>query len=263
MPQCRTWLKAGLIVWMFLLGILAVSVVMPVSRRLLRRRASRVDEAIVMGWNRAVCWILNLRLRIEGQPDPGTQLWVANHISWLDIIALGSQLPCQFIAKGDVAAWPVVGYIAQGIGTLFVKRGDAGQTASAAELMLWRLRQGRRLLLFPEGTTSTGETVLRFHGKLFQPAQRAEAKIQAIALRYHGESAEWVPFIGEDEFLPHLFRLLKARRIDLSIQFCPALPTGLDRSALASTSHRQIAQALAPSEGQHALVEFPLQRKQP
>ncbi|CAG0975516.1 hypothetical protein ANRL3_01780 [Anaerolineae bacterium] len=260
MRRCRQWLKAALIAWMFLLGIMAVSVAMPALGWILGRRASAANESIVTNWNRAVCRILNLRLHITGKPDPDARLWVANHISWLDIIALGSQLPCQFVAKGDVADWPVIGYIAKGIGTLFVKRGDSGQTTDTAELMVWRLRQGKRLLLFPEGTTTTGEKVLRFHGKLFQPAQRAGVSVQAIALRYEGETAQSVPFIGDDEFLPHLLKLLEAERLDLWISFCPALPAGLERGEMARASHRQIAEALDPAlagetslAGQHAM----------
>lgn len=244
MRRCRQCFKAALIVGMFLLGLAAVGVVMPA----LGRRARPVHEAIVMRWNRSVCRILKLRLHVSGRPDPQASLWVANHISWLDIIALGSLLPCQFVAKGDVAEWPVIGYIAKGIGTLFVKRGDAGQTAGTAELMLWRLRQGRRLLLFPEGTTSRGDTLLRFHGKLFQPAQRAGAVVQAVALRYHGEAADAVPFVGEDEFLPHLLNILKAESLDLDIRFCPALPAGLDRSEMSASCQLQIAQTLDLAE---------------
>jgi len=238
--------KAALIVGLFVLGILAVGLVMPGINWVLRRRAAALNEAIVVNWNRAVCRVLNLHLHITGQPHPDAKLWVANHISWLDIIALGSQLPCQFIAKGDVADWPVIGYLAQGIGTLFVKRGDASQTSTTAELMLWRFRQGKRLLLFPEGTTTNGERVLRFHGKLFKPAQLAHISVQAIALRYTGEAAQLAPFIGEDEFLPHLFKLLNTERLDLRIDFCPALPLGLDRREMAQTTHRQIVEALDP-----------------
>ncbi|MFM8333582.1 MAG: lysophospholipid acyltransferase family protein [Candidatus Methylumidiphilus sp.] len=242
----RPWLKGALIALMFLWGVFAVAVVMPACGWVFGRRAAPIHQAIVTRWNHAVCRILNVRLSIDGQPDPDARLWVSNHVSWLDIIALGSLLPCQFVAKEDVAAWPVIGYLAQGIGTLFVRRGDAGQTSATAELMVWQLRQGKRLLLFPEGTTTTGEKVLRFHGKLFQPAQRAAVVVQAVALRYTGEAAQTAPFIGEDEFLPHLLKLLKAERLDLSVTFCPALPKGLAHGEMASASHRQIAAVVNP-----------------
>ena len=247
MPSYRPWLKALQIAAMFALGIIAVAVVMPSSKLFLGRRSQRVEDAIVMHWNRTVCRILGLRLQVEGQFDPAAQLIVANHISWLDIIALGSQFPCLFVAKGNVAEWPVIGYIAQGIGTLFVRRGDAGQTGVTAEMMGWRLRQGRRLLLFPEGTTTNGDSVLRFHGKLFQPAQLTGVCVQAVALRYQGEAKSQAPFIGDDEFLPHLFDLLKLDTIDLKLHFCPLLQAGMERSAMAQTTQRQILDVINPS----------------
>ena len=209
MPQLRQWIKASLIAGMFLWGMLAVSILWPLLSLLLGRKAAYFHEIVRRHWCVAVCRILNVRLEIVGMPSPLTRLWVANHISWLDIIALGSQLPVEFVAKEEVADWPVMGYLARRIGTLFVRRGDAEQTTLIAEQMAWQLRQGRRLMLFPEGTTPNGERVLRFHGKLLHPAQLAHAPVQAISLEYLGEARAVAPFIGEDDFLPHLLQILK------------------------------------------------------
>jgi 1-acyl-sn-glycerol-3-phosphate acyltransferase len=246
MQRCRPWLKGAGIAGLFLLGVIAVATVMPALRLILGRRANRLNEAIVLNWDRAACRLLNLRLHVTGEPAPDAKLLVANHISWLDIIALGAQRPCVFVAKEEVAGWPVMGYLARGIGTLFVRRGDAEQIAATAERMVWRLRQGQRLMLFPEGTTTTGDKVLRFHGRLFQPAALVGAGVQAVALRYEGEARQRAPFIGEDEFLPHLIDILKLDRIDLRLDYCPALPAGLDGSAMAAAARRQIAEILAP-----------------
>ena len=244
MQRCRQWFKAALIAGMFLIGVVAVGVVMPVLRLLLEKRADRLNETIVVNWNRAVCRILNLRLHLHGRPDANARLVVANHISWLDIIALGTQGPCMFVAKREVADWQVMGYLAKGIGTLFVQRGDSSQTTAIAEQMTWQLRQGKRLALFPEGTTTTGNRVLRFHGKLFQPAQLAGVRVQAVALRYEGKARQHAPFVGDDEFLPHLFDILKLGRIDLHLHYCPAVPPGPGRNELAQTTRQQIVAAL-------------------
>ena len=251
MRRYRPWFKGAAVAGMFMLGVAAVGVVMPVSRFALGRRSGGLLEAIVLNWNRAVCRILNLHTHVSGEIDAGARLLVANHISWLDIIALGSRFPCQFVAKEEVGNWPVMGYLAKGIGTLFVRRGDAAQTAVTAELMVWRLRQGKRLMLFPEGTTTTGERVLRFHGRLFQAAYLAGVGVQAIALRYSGEAQRHAPFIGEDEFVPHLLNILKLERIDLSVVYCPVLPAGLDAGGMAAAARRQIVEALEPPAGAH------------
>lgn len=244
MQRWRQWFRVLAVAAMFVAGIVAVSTVMPALRLLLGKKSAALNDAIVVSWNRAVCRILNLRLHIRGRPDANARLVVANHISWLDIIALGAQGPCLFIAKREVADWPVLGYLAKRIGTLFVQRGDVAQSAVVAERMVWQLRQGKRIVLFPEGTTSMGNRVLRFHGKLFLPAQRARVRIQAVALRYEGEAARCAPFVGDDAFLPHLLGILKLDRIDLDLRYCPAVPPGPGPNELAQTTRRQIATAL-------------------
>lgn len=99
-------------------------------------------------------------------------------------------------------------------------------------------------MLFPEGTTTRGDQVLRFHGKLFQSAQHSSCRVQAIALRYSGDAAELAPFIGEDEFLPHLFAILKLKSIPLQLHYCPAMPEGLRRDQMARASRLQIIEQL-------------------
>lgn len=244
MPISRQWFKGALIAGMFLYGVIAVSTIMPLIEIVLGRRAAVFHERIRMGWNRTVCGILGLHLEVSGEPSQDALLLVANHISWLDIIALGSQQPMTFVAKREVADWPVMGYLARRIGTLFVSRGDVEQTAAVAEQMAWQLRQGKRLMLFPEGTTTTGERVLRFHAKLLHPAQLAQVPVQAIGLEYLGEARSVAPFIGEDEFLPHLLSILKLDRVHLRVHYCPPLPAGPHRDILAQTTRKQVVAAL-------------------
>lgn len=247
MQTCRRWLKAGLVAGMFLYGMIAVSAIMPPLGYLFGRRATLIEDRIRLNWYRSVCRILNIHIQITGEASKDARLLVCNHISWLDIIAIGAQQPLTFVAKQEVADWPVMGYLARRIGTLFVRRGDAAQTAATAEQMAWQLRLGKRLALFPEGTTTTGERVLRFHAKLYQPAQLAHAPVQAIALSYRGAARKTAPFIGEDEFLPHLLNILKLKRIDMRLHYCAPLPAGLHRDVLAQTTRKQIIEALAPN----------------
>ena len=248
MPRFRPWLNGTAIAVMFLLGVLAVGAAMPALRLVFGRRANRLIEAIIVCWDRTVCRIMNVRLHMTGHPDPEAKLVVANHISWLDIIALGGQRPCVFVAKEEVGGWPIMGYLARGIGTLFVRSGDAEQTSATAQQMIWRLRQGQRLMLFPEGTTTIGDKVLRFHSRLFQPAALVGARVQAVALWYKGDAKAMAPFVGEDEFLPHLICILQLDQIDLHLAYCPALPVGLDGQAMAAASRRQVAEVLAPAQ---------------
>jgi 1-acyl-sn-glycerol-3-phosphate acyltransferase len=244
MSLFRLWFKGFSIAGLFLLGLLTVSTLMPLLRRYCGRRADHYCSAIVRHWHQVVCRILNLHLHISGSLPQKAGLVVANHISWLDIIAIGAQSPCLFVAKEEIAAWPVIGRLARNIGTLFIRRGDAAQTATACETMTWLLRRGNLMVLFPEGTTTSGHQVQRFHGKLFLPAQLAGVTVQAIALRYKGEAAQPAPFIGDDAFLPHLLSILKLKRIDLDLHYCPPLPNGLRRDQLARAARLQILESL-------------------
>jgi 1-acyl-sn-glycerol-3-phosphate acyltransferase len=244
MTSCRPWFRGTLLVGLFLYGLFAVTVILPVFRRVLGRRAQGACERVVMNWNRAACRILHIRLKVTGLPDASAGMTVANHVSWLDIIALGSLQPFLFVAKEEVAQWPVMGVLARGIGTLFIRRGDAEQSTAVGETMAWLLRRGVRLLVFPEGTTTRGDQVLRFHGKLFLPAQRSHVGVQAVALKYGGLASHHAPFVGDDDFVPHLLRILRLETIDLHAHFCPALPAGLRRDQLARATRLQVTERL-------------------
>lgn len=249
MRRLRQTLKAALIALMFLWGVAATGLLWPLSARFLGSHADAWQERVRRHWCRTVCRILDLQVEAVGKPCPHTRLWVANHISWLDIVALGARHPLLFVAKQEVADWPVMGYMARRLGTLFVRRGNAGQNAALAERMVWQLRQGRQIMLFPEGTTTRGDRILRFHAKLLRPAQLAHAQVQALALEYLGEAREAAPFIGEDDFLPHLLQIIRLDGIRLRIHYCEPHPNGLRHDALAQTLRRQVAEALFPQEG--------------
>ena len=245
LQQCY---RGGLIALMFLLGLIAVKTIMPGIRKIAGVRTQNWCDAIVLKWNRTACRILNLDIKISGRPDSIAGLTVANHVSWLDIIAIGSLQPLTFVSKAEVANWPVMGQLAKGIGTVFIRRGDSVQAGAVCEDMARMLRQGQRLMLFPEGTTTRGDRVLRFHGKLFQPAQAAGSRIQTLALRYRDEAAGRAPFVGDDQFLPHLLGILALKRIELEIHYCPALPNGLRRDQIARVARLQIVEKLQLTE---------------
>lgn len=244
MRKLRRWYKGVLVAGLLAYGLLVASLFLPLLEIFPHRRAAALHGLVRRYWCRLACRCLNVRVRLTGTPHPDARFWVANHISWLDIIALGAQQPLAFVAKQEVAAWPVLGYMARQAGTLFVRRGDAAHNAGVIEQMVWRLRRGERLLLFPEGTTTRGDSVLRFHARLLAPAPLAQVSVQAIALEYQGQAGSFAPFIGEDEFVPHLLAMLDLDCIDLRVHYCTPIPVGVKRDELAQTARRHIADAL-------------------
>ncbi len=207
------------------------------------RRRRYVSTRPLAWWSRGLCRILGVRLRRCGTPHAGAALFVANHISWLDIFCIAAVCPTQFLAKQDVAGWPLFGWLCQRAGTAFIRRGGDNGAGEATEQLVWRLRQGERVLVFPEGTSTTGETVRRFYPRLFQAAILARCPVQAIALRYPlaGGINPVAPFVGDDALLPHLWRLLGEPGIVAELQFGAVhTPPHLSRDALAQRTQAEI-----------------------
>lgn len=201
-------------------------------------------------WSRGLCWILGVRLQLKGTAHPGATLLVANHISWLDIFCIAAVCPTQFLAKQEVAEWPLFGWLCRRAGTAFIRRGGDNGAGEAMEQLVWRLRQGERALVFPEGTSTTGETVRRFHPRLFQSAILARCPVQAIALRYPQADGvnRLVPFVDDDELLPHLWRLLGEARIEAELHFGEIhQPPHSSRDALARQTQAEISDLALPA----------------
>jgi 1-acyl-sn-glycerol-3-phosphate acyltransferase len=230
---------------MFAAGMAAVGLVFPLFRCLPVLHARRLEGSIQVAWYRGLLSVLGVNVRVSGRPCHDSVLWVSNHISWLDIVLLGACRPLTFVAKAEVGTWPLVGSLAKGTGTLLVRRGDLASSRLIADRMIWLLRQGHAVALFPEGTSSTGAAVLRFHARLFGPAVRVGARVQAVAIRYYGAGRDHVPFVGDDDFLPHLWRLLGERRIAAELTFCPPVAaSGMGRDELAVLTRSHVVSAL-------------------
>ncbi len=206
-------------------------------------------SARIHRWMGELCDIIGLEVRVQGTPVAGPALLVANHISWMDVIALAATARTGFVAKAEVARWPLIGVLARSAGTLFIERARSGELNATLEAMLNTLAAGRRIALFPEGTTSTGATVLPFRAALFEAARRGGAVVQPVALRY-GEQATpdpLAPFVGDDSLLAHLRRTLPRRRTVLHVHFLAPMPATVGRRVLADRSLAAIRAALAPA----------------
>src|SRR5690606_6858588 len=125
-------------------------------------------------WSRTLVWLCGVRVSVVGEPRmQGSALWVANHVSWIDIFVLAGIRGVLFVAKSEIRRWPVVGWLVAKVGTVFLQRGQRHSIRQVGEAMQARFRDGDVIGLFAEGTTSTGWDVLPFHSSLFDPAIRA------------------------------------------------------------------------------------------
>ncbi|HYW91461.1 MAG TPA: lysophospholipid acyltransferase family protein [Gammaproteobacteria bacterium] len=240
----RTVLRLARLGLHLLWGMLQALLVLPLVRRLPLRVAVPVRQHLVQRWLRQLLAVLGVRLEVAGAAVRGPLLLVANHVSWLDVAVIGAVRPGCFVAKSEVGGWPLIGWLARRAGTLFVARGVGEANRVVADTMTFQLRRGESVVLFPEGTTGTGETVGRFHARFYQAALRAGVPVQPAALRYADGPS--VAFVGEEAFVANLLRLLRMPRIHARLNLCaPLALAGLDRRALAETSREAVCTALA------------------
>jgi lyso-ornithine lipid O-acyltransferase len=244
--KTRLCYKIVLIAVLFGCGLVIAGVIFPTLGVLCKpRRAKHYRETLKFAWLKWFAAILNLQITHEGQLPTRGNVWVSNHISWLDIIVLGQFAPAHFVAKSDVLAWPIIGYLARQGGTIFVRRGDKQQVKAIAEALVWLLKQSSTVIAFPEGTTTKGDMVLPFHASLLQAALLTKVSVQPIALRYEGEAKSIAPFIGDDDFVPHLIRMLSLDKIAVHIVFHPAISTaGKNRQSVSNEARGMIMESI-------------------
>lgn len=205
----------------------------------------------VKRWSKELLDMLGVRLHVYGEPLHGQArpvMLVANHVSWLDIYAINAVLPVRFVAKSEIRAWPVIGWLSANTGTLFIERTRRRDTVRISGEIVAAMQRGEVVAVFPEGTTTDGSQVLRFHGSLLQPALQAAAQVHPVALRYeHGDGTLCVDAAYDgDKSLWHTLRLIVARPvIHVHVWFLQALTMeATDRRALAQAAHNAIADRL-------------------
>ncbi|HET8598049.1 MAG TPA: lysophospholipid acyltransferase family protein [Castellaniella sp.] len=225
-----------------LLGLLTELAIFPWLGRARRRR-------VVGGWSRCLLALCGVRVRVQGRPvRDGAVLWVANHVSWVDIFVLNSVRTTSFVAKSDIRRWPVIGLLVAWAGTLFIDRGHRHAVREAGREMAACFAQGDVVGLFPEGTTTTGLEVASFHAGLFEAAVQAAVPVQAVALRFlrGGRRAPELAFVGDQTLVANLWFLLGARAVVVECEFlAPIAPDpSLDRGQLARRTHAAVRRAV-------------------
>jgi 1-acyl-sn-glycerol-3-phosphate acyltransferase len=210
-------------------------------------------------WSLKLLKVLGIELRVSGsRPDTfqHNTLLVSNHISWMDIIALASCTPTRFIAKKEIRHWPIIGRMAHVGGTLFIDRSNRRDASRVNRHMAEALQNGDCLAVFPEGTTSTGQTLLPFKSSLFESAVLANSIVQPVTIRYlddQGEHTAAPSYAGETTFWQSLSRLLQLRHMTVELYYGNKLIAGseplLTRFELAEAARHEIATGLKQLPG--------------
>ena len=230
-------------------GALILRLVFPRAGALRRRE-------LVGRWSAKLVRIAGVTIRVEGSP-PGVEeqgaMIAANHVSWLDIFVISAIVSTRFIAKSEIRDWPLAGWIADRAGTLFIRRERRRDTARMTEVVRAALAQGDCVGLFPEGSTTEGDALQRFHTSLFEPAVANQAHVHPCALRYEhadGTLCRAAAYVGMLSFMESMGLVLRQQGLVARVRFAPAVDTaGRSRREVAAEAEARVASLLGLPAG--------------
>lgn len=209
----------------------------------------RLGRVFPMYYHRLVSRILGVRVEVIGHmPERAPLLIASNHVSWLDIVVLSSVAPVSFIAKSDVARWPFFGSLARLQRTVFVDRDRRHATGGSRDEMRERLKAGDALVLFPEGTSGDGRSVLPFKSAFFGAAESPGVLVQPVTLAYRGHRAlpmtrRMLPtyaWYGDMDLVPHLLGVVRSGPVEVTVVCHQPLSLTGERTRKALARHAEV-----------------------
>jgi 1-acyl-sn-glycerol-3-phosphate acyltransferase len=223
-------------------------------RRRERAAQSNLSSVARADWLHSWCVTalrrLGIALRVDGPlPQPG--LIVSNHLSYLDILCFSAVTPSVFVSKSEVRDWPVFGALTTMAGTVYIDRKRRGDTRNANDGIRQALQQGLRVVIFPEGTSSDGSSVLPFYPSLFEPAVEGGVPVTAAHIGYSLEGGNVgldIAYWGDMTFFPHLLKLLSKRDLSATVTFA-AQPRAFDDRKVAAAEMRKEVVSLRSTSG--------------
>jgi 1-acyl-sn-glycerol-3-phosphate acyltransferase len=236
--------------WLLLHVLVALPVCILLTNPLtahLKIGGERSDHFAIRTWSAGLLRVFGLRTRRFGTPLAGAGLFVANHVSWIDITLMHSQRVVGFVAKAEISKWPLVGWLASRGGTIYHHRGDNESLHGVMHQMVQRLEQGHSVGVFPEGRTTDGQRINVFHARIFQPAVVAGVPAQPVALKYgaQGSAQTTVAFQKGEHFLGNFLRLLGEPARVAEVHFLEPVSASEDgRRRMAETCRERIVAAM-------------------
>ena len=242
-------LPAVLLTTVFFASIPALARLLAPGRR---RAVARVGAVSCRFWGKTLCAILRIRCDVLGPvPSDGVFLVASNHVSYVDILVLASLYPSLFLAKREIASWPLFGWIARGAGTIFVDRDQAKDVVRAGRELSDRLELGLPLTIFPEGRSSPGVEILPFQPSLLEPAARAGVPCWAASISYETPGSPLPPsrticWYDSENLLTHFSRLIGLKRVVANVRFAESPIHSVDRKVLANALWKEASATFTP-----------------
>ncbi len=208
-------------------------------------------QKIFQAWARSFVRISRMKIEIVGTPPTAPFFLVCNHLSYTDVPALLSVVDSVFVAKSEVREWFAAGRICRDMGTIFINRSNRRDIPRAGGEIIKRFEQGEGVTVFPEGTSTVGETVLPFNSSFFEFAARADLPISYASISYrtpsnHPKATETVSWWDEKSFGEHLWYLFQAKEFTATIQFGDTPIRNADRKELARMLREKVLENFVP-----------------
>ncbi len=244
----------------FTLVMYLIYLVTRVLRLVSSRRALVVKAWCFQTWSRGVVHTIGLTVHQKGGAPPTPFFLVTNHSSYLDVIVLSSCAPCWFVAKSEVARWPVLGYLAQTMNTIFIDRSLRADVPRVVRRMQNALGADQGIVFFPEGTSSDGTGVLPFKSSLFEAPASLGADVWCGRLNYTSgdpdrPAVSHVCWWGDMGFVGHFYGLLQIPAARVDIEFHPKPVAAADRKTMAQRTFDVVSKGLSASVVEVPVVE--------
>jgi 1-acyl-sn-glycerol-3-phosphate acyltransferase len=234
-------------------GLCLVLAVFPFTSR-------RTRDDLKQRWSRSLLAGLGVALRTSGTP-PSAPMLVANHVSWLDVVALSALAPAAFVAKHELRRWPAIGTVIALSGTIFIRRDRLRDILRVNERLGSRMRAGARVAVFPEGTTTDGSSVAPFRNALLQPAIDGGHALQPVAISFRDPQGRLAPeagYHGDTSFGASLLAVARARGVAACVHFAPPIDTrGLCRRKAGALARERILGLLEEPRGKEQPAAAP------
>ena len=251
-PLRYLW-RVPLLLLHIVLGILLCSLILSWNQHVVMKNGREpFAHRMIRWWSVNLLRVFGLRSVRIGQAQCDPVLFVANHTSWIDIVMLHSQRAACFVAKAEIAGWPLVGWLARNGGTIFHRRGSNHSLSTVMQAMVERMRSGRSVAVFPEGGTGYNGVLKIFHARIFQAALDAEVPVQPVALRFARDGRRVIDagFREDESFLHNIVRMLGEAPLDAEVHFLAPVPAAPEaRRRMAELSRERIAAALEDRPG--------------
>lgn len=227
-----------------------------------RRAALRRGALAQRLWGRGILRVLGVEVDLEGTPPAGAFVVVANHLSYFDVPVLASLLSGRFVAKTEIAGWPLLGPLAATVGTIFLDQKRRRDVVRVEREMVRALAADVSVVLFPEGHSTRGLGVDRFHSSLLECAVRARVPCLAAALSYETPADPWAPaatvcWWGGMSFWRHAWTLAGLQKIVARVRFAPVPRMGTDRKALAEELRHDLLERFVPVRQAPIAPDYP------